>query len=52
MGSSSLHFLLALAGGGDRERRINVLRNDTVEVIRLYNVCDNVNEYEYRVFME
>jgi hypothetical protein len=40
MGSSSLHFLPAVAGGGDRERQSNVLCNDTVEVVRLYNVCD------------
>jgi hypothetical protein len=29
-----------------------VLRNDTVKALRLYNVCDNVNEYEDEVFVE
>jgi hypothetical protein len=52
MGISSLHFLPALAGGEERERQINVLRNDTVKVVRLYNVCDHISKHEYGVFVE
>jgi hypothetical protein len=40
MRSRSLHFLPALAGGGDRERQKDVLCKDTVEVVSLYNVGD------------
>jgi hypothetical protein len=29
MGIISLHFLPAMEDGGERERKINVLRNDT-----------------------
>jgi hypothetical protein len=52
MESISPHFLPALEDGGERKRQINVLRNDTVKVVRLYNVCDNISDYEYGVFVE
>jgi hypothetical protein len=42
MESSSLHCLPAMASGGGRERERNVLCNDTVEFLRLYNVCDKL----------
>jgi hypothetical protein len=52
MGIISLHFLRAPEFGGEREMQENVLCNDTVKVVRLYNVCDNISEYEYGVFVE